>query len=415
MSRPKIEKRLGMYVFTWVEEQVVINVARIREHRDGHTTCQLTVRLLPPYEGSGHLYQAQFNLSAARARLDLAKMLNARYNAPWPEMLEQFCVYSLELFREGEPIIEIRSVKHPIPPPFLVKPLLYENQPNVIFGDPGTGKGYLALLVACCAQIPWKDNPFGFEVKNEPQKALVLDWETEEADHIYRLSLLTNGLGLEEQVILYRHCARSFMEEIEEIHQKIADAGITLLIVDSLGPACGDDLNPSAPPIAFFNALRRLRVTSFIIAHTSKGEGGKKTIYGSTFFTALARSVWEIRTAQEPGSSEMQIALFHRKSNPGKIQKPLGFHFSFFEDGLIINRTDIAEIPEFAEQLPVRMRLEQSLRGGSLTIKELGDELGIKQDTIRKTLNRFRQRFTRVGDKWGLLTRHEKEVPEVYK
>jgi hypothetical protein len=52
----------------------------------------------------------------------------------------------------------------------------------------------------------------------------------------------------------------------------------------------------------------------------------KKSFYGNVYYTAEARSIWEIRKSQETGSKEMDVALFNRKPPPFTgLLHPQGF------------------------------------------------------------------------------------------
>jgi hypothetical protein len=44
----------------------------------------------------------------------------------------------------------------------------------VFFGHPESLKSFTALLVAICVQLPWRNNPFGWRVPDEPQNCLYL-------------------------------------------------------------------------------------------------------------------------------------------------------------------------------------------------------------------------------------------------
>jgi len=417
--KPKIEQGIGSYTFSWNqrEDTLIMRLSRIRERSGGQPTCYM-VTSVKQGEQVRHIYGADFNLSSEQVRARRAKTLAARYEGPdWDMILEQLCLEMMEHLHQGQPIEVLRSNNPDLKPPsFLVKPLLYGHLPNVLFGEGGALKGYLALCLALSAQLPWTDNPLGFTPARQSTKVLYLDWESDRDETEYRWSQMIKGMGLPDQELAYRRCFRSLQDDIEEIHTKASEIGAGLIIVDSLAPACGAvDIFKSDPAIQLFNLLRELNLTSLIIAHTSKDKEKGKTIYGSVFFGNLSRSVWEIQKQQEPGSSVAEVALFHRKVNPGGHLPPMGLKYNFFEEGVVIERIDVASVPGFSEKLPVRIQIEHLLRMGALTTKEISDELQIPQNTVRVTLNRFRQKFTHVGDKWGLLARQGHEVPEAFR
>jgi hypothetical protein len=98
------------------------------------------------------------------------------------------------------------------------------------------------------------------------------------------------------------------------------------------------ELERAETAIRFFNALRSLRVASLILAHVAKNSE-EKTIYGSVFFSNFARSAWEMKKAQEAGEHIIRVGLYHRKTNLGPLQQPLGFKLHFGEAFSLINRS----------------------------------------------------------------------------
>ena len=80
MSKPTFTSRGTVYDFVWAQEEIAIQVSRIKEHsRDGRTTAELkiiTTKDIP----HPHLHQAQFNLTSSQARTSLAKLMIEKYN-----------------------------------------------------------------------------------------------------------------------------------------------------------------------------------------------------------------------------------------------------------------------------------------------------------------------------------------------
>jgi hypothetical protein len=193
-------------------------------------------------------------------------------------------------------------------------------------------------------------------------------------------------------------------ESVEQLQKTVTDKKIKLLIVDSLGPAARGNLNDPEPAIQYHAALRQLGITSLTLAHTSKDQFTKKrTIFGSVFFTNLARSVWECKSEQEIGEDETVISLKHTKANLSKLHPPLGYKFTFTDNTIKIVKTDLKDTG-LSGELPLSIQIKNLLRSGTKTVKEIAEALEASEPTTRTAINRLyrKELLVKVGDSWGL-------------
>lgn len=415
MTVPQITELPGGYRFEWEQEQVQIRISRLHEHSDVVKGELIITTSAPGY--APHLRHEQFNFSSSRVRRDLAKDLAEEYkDADWRAMLEQLSVLTLQRIRQGDPVEEIWSHDDIEPQRYLVDPLIPANKPTVFFGDGGTGKSELSLLLAYGFAIEWSDNPLGFKFMQPGGGTLLLNWETDRDEVVWRWGKLKTGMDWGDLSIHHRRCAAPLAHDLEAIQNAVADTGAKMIIIDSLGLACGGELKESGPAIAFFAALRQIKTTSLIIAHTSKDQLSKqKSIYGSVFFNNLARSVWEVRKAQTEGENIINVGLYHRKANMSKLHRPIGLRMEFGENGTIITSQDVNKIAEFREGMSDKDRILEELYNGRrmMTANELSTETGIEIMSIQARLKDLRaeNRVSSVGGgrgrgneaSWGLI------------
>ena len=408
MSIPNVTEIANTYFFEWKDENLTISVSRLREHSDGRITGEVNIRTTAPGIAP-HLHQAQFNFVSTRSRQELARAMYERYNlVNWVPILEQLCVITLKRLRQGEPVHFLSTETDAAPPGYLISPILPLAQPTTIFGLPGTGKSYLALLLALTAAIPWEDNPMGFEVPAGANPVLYLDYETSKDETHWRLKKLARGTGLGPTIISYRRCSKPLSEDMEGIQRAVFEASAKLIIIDSLGGACGGDLYVPEPALRFFSALRKLNTTSLIVAHTSKESAKEKSILGTVYFTAYSRQIFETRLVQEPEETEVSIGLFHRKSNSDKLLRPIGLHIFFDEEQTRIEKQDVRSIADFLEHLSLSERAMEYLREGPAPLAEISEALGKSKETMRVILKRLedKKQITRLpGTKekiWGI-------------
>ncbi len=407
MSLPQILEIPGGYKYLWKDEMIQIITNRLHNHSDGRLTGELAISTTAP-SISPHIHQAQFNFSSTRSRKELTRTLEERMDTlDWYGILEQVSVYTMERIRRGEPLITIDSLEDAPLTDYLLFPVLPAGLPTILFGEGSAGKGHVALLMAICVFLPWLDNPYGIKPKEEGQKILYLDWEADKSETLRRVKYMTDGLDLGATSISYLRCDIPLPDDLERIQRALNDSGATLVIVDSLGAACGADLNNADTALHFYTTIRQLKgATTLLIGHTNKN-ALNKTVFGSVYFYNLARSVWELKKSQEVGRDQLELGLFHRKSNVSRLFHPIGFSFHFGNCSTSVRAREVSSVAEFEEQMPVELRIKTLLQHGAYSPSELADELVVSGSTIRVTLARMKedQIVTKIGNKYGLLTK----------
>lgn len=406
MSKPVVKHTGTRQEFVWQEERIYALVNRLHEHSDGRVTAEVAFKT-DRTDMPTHILHTQLNLLSTRSKKDMIKELDDRLRLPngWTSIVEQLCVMSLDNYRKGKPAREIwpASEGEEIPQPeMLIHPLLYKEKPTILFGEGSTGKSYLSLTLAILTQLPFNDNPLS--LRPEKANALYLDYESDEVEFRRRLTLLERGFELPSFPIQYRECELPLVEDIDHLEQIIAEENISFVIIDSLGVASGNaSLNDAATATAFYSALRRLKVTSLIITHTSKELGTKKaTPFGSVYFTNLARCVYEVRRQQEQGANEIAIDLIQTKNNQGPLLAHQGFKIVFHIDRTLVKRIEVETVPEFLEKLSLKARIMHLLDQGRLSTKDIAEELDVNESAVRKALTRNKKIFIKLGKEWGL-------------
>jgi hypothetical protein len=405
VSTPTIEEGPGCFRFRWSEEQVEIVVSRILQEKGGTVRGLVKISTWAP-GFAPHLNRCILNLTSSRCRSELARDLAEGLEVDWRGLLEQLCFHTMERVWAGEPSLTLSTREKFASPECLIRPLMPKNQPTVLFGLGGTGKSSLSLVLATVAALPWFRNPLGLWAPEEPAKVLYVDYETDESDIGWRLGSLQRGMGLRDFEIDYRRGVLPLADDVEQLQQLVFEKGTGLLIVDSVGGACGSDLNTPDTAIRFFSALRHLHVTSLVIAHTSKNSGGREaTPFGSAFFTNFARSVWEVRKQQEEGSDTLHVELHHRKANQTEMHRPMGFWIRHQEDRIMVGREEVVKKEKAAENDTFRERLIRMMGEREWTTAELEAATGAKLTTIRGTLGRLKESelAVKTGDRWRLV------------
>lgn len=388
---PTVEAQGTNAKIVWGQLKIEALVRGLKEHSDGKISGFLSISSTLSGQ-SKKLHSATFNFTSTRTRSEWKKVLQGR--APitdWFEILEQLCDAVTKVVQEGEPVQVITTSDEVEPPSYVLRPILLYRQPVIIFGDRGSAKSYTAQTFAYLLALGQMGRLLDFKPERVATKPLYLDWEDTPGTLRWRFRCLSAGTGLPSAQIAYRRCSRTFAQDTEQIRAVVLSGGYDYLIIDSLGPACGGDLNMPQPALEFFESLRSLNVSSLIIAHTAKGNAGRsrRSVFGSSFFENAARSIWEINADKEDGI--LRVVLTHSKMNGGPTEQPIAMQYVFSHGRTEIMEDQACEVAAAAGTLTIREKILQLLEDlPSAPVKRISDELGESPATIRVTLNRMK-------------------------
>jgi len=356
------------------------------------------------------LSTSRLNLLSPRSISELANRLNKIYEYNWDVMLQASCTKIIEdLLNPPEPI-QIKLVEK-TSPIFLIDNFILEQAPTLWFAPGGSGKSFLALALAVCAQNGF--DLFG-TIKNT--NTLYLDWETDEMETNRRATMLANGLqeiyNVEKEKILLPKYLRMYFPLIEStdyLLDIIFNHEIKFIIIDSVAPALGSDLISAAEVTKFFSSIRKLNavgVTTLLITHVSKGdkkETGKKTPFGSVFFENFPRLTWELKSEYEEEQKKFTFGIFCRKSNVGKLDSK-GFALEFTDGKVSITTIDSEEL-ENDEKKTLGNMIIALLEKEPMTPREMASILQTTPSSIWVTLSKLKKKnlVTNVENgKWTL-------------
>ncbi len=368
------------YRLTIPDIGVTVEVDRLRrEHHELIGELSVWCELPGARTVNGTLSVGDFNLSSVRARQDRAKLLALRSNAAtldWASLVEEFCQQVLQADRIGQPAVDLRELERPDPTDDMIEVdglALPKRHPAILFGDGGACKSYLALFVA--GRIAEKGIPVAF-----------FDWELAGDDHRDRLErLFPDGMPR----ILYARCERPLVFEVDRLRRIVRENSIGYSVFDSV--AFASDGPPESAEIAgrYFRAVRQIGGGSLHVAHVTKGENADKKPFGSAFWHNGARSTWYAQLAEGSADSDvLQIGLFNRKANLGRLHQPVGYSVSFADELTSFRQTSVAETPDLAGQLSVKQRMAYLLRHGAMTVTQIAEELEVEVNTVTQTVNR---------------------------
>tara|TARA_R100000306_G_scaffold38002_1_gene38093 strand:+ start:4439 stop:5788 length:1350 start_codon:yes stop_codon:yes gene_type:complete len=265
------------------------------------------------------------------------RMPKVNWGIDWEIYIEELAGRVIDAHRKGQPMVHLSNVKPESETQWLVEPLVLENRANIIFGPGGSGKSYLACLLAVLLDTGHVDTSHGLSVTQEKQRVLYLDWETYPTEISSRVRDVEEGLGIPgKSDIMYRRCTQSLAAEIDTIKDMVDRNKITFVICDSLSFATMGELRDEKAVGAYFNSLAELQVSSLTLTHVNK-EGG---LFGSAYIFNSGRNIWEITKSDEEDKGKLEVGLWHRKFNDIAKQAPRAFRIEFEDKAVMITAQD---------------------------------------------------------------------------
>jgi len=345
----------------------------------------------------------RFNMMNTGSRERIAQFLSRRLPLDWTEVLEQTCRLEVERYRAGEPAMKLREAVKPTGGQFAIPPLILADGPTIWFADGGVGKSIMALAAALALS---RGDEYLLGIAPAQQlRVLYLDWEWDAWQHLERMEAIL-GSESSECDMLYRHCVGALVQQVESIRRVIVEESVDFVVIDSVGAACAEEPESARVALDFANAVRELGVGSLWLAHTTKN-GDKMRPFGSTFWHNVARATWYLDKQQDGGGADLALGFFHRKSNSGRLERPLGFGLTWEADRVFIERIDVAAVPSLAQALPARDRILALLGQGALTADEVAEELDMPKSTTKARLSELKRAgkvYGLPGHRWGLAS-----------
>lgn len=386
--------------FVWPDLPVTVLLSRIREGTHD-TTGEFQAIYTNGTGKAKTITHQKLNLLTSKDRL--AKELQKKHDAPWGSMLEQVGVLALRHLRQGEPIESLDPTDLTDPAWFVLNPLLYQQNPTVLYGPGDSMKSFFALY--CALLLTNGVSGAAISVAPTPWKVLWLDWEMSANDVRSRVKLLQAGDPRLLHSPDYRRCIRPLADEIAEVKKVVTAGEYDVLILDSLAMAAGgQELERADSAIRFNAALRELHCTSLIIGHTPKPQADQKerSLYGSVFFHNLCRVSWEV---QREGDT---LGLYQRKNNLGRKHEPLGFSLMVDDQAATIETADLMDDPVLAKGLSLVERVASYLaEKPGQTVEQLAAALDANPNSLAVTLSRAKRngvrRFETINSKWEVI------------
>ena len=303
----------------------------------------------------------------------------------WGATINESCEQVLETHYAGTPPLDLYADDSEEDDVWRIPGLLSEDT-NLIYGQSGSGKSYLALVwgqaihhgVSVCGLRTIQGN------------VMLIDYETTKSKMRRRMRRVDSGLGVDGKPMMYIPASVPIAQMIEPLQGYIIQHKVDFLVIDSLARACGGKITDEEGVGMMFEAIRQLERPCLIIHHTNRGD----EYYGSPYIRANTRNLWRLRSVKNEGTSKLSIQLEQEKENDGPGMGNLGFVLEFTGDpidpeAVTLTPQDASLVPELRKYMGLAQRIEAYLEETAthrMEIDSIPDILGL--DNARK--NTFR-------------------------
>lgn len=389
-SVPDVTYSEDLYTFNWPDEGLQAVLERFQEQGDD-IRAELTVVSSHPTMG-GQLYFGRLLLMGPRSRADVRVALEKRDPEPdWGGMLEQIVTLALRRYREGAPAVDLWADDLGDGGKYLVRPFLFDDAVNIIYGSGDSGKSLFNLLLAVA--VASGEEVAGL-IAERSGPVLYLDWEDSPNTHQERLRALCASLGvtLASGRIIYRRMTASLVESAREVRKDIAKFGAVMVVVDSLGMACGGDPSDAGGIIKAMLAARSLGVPVGAIHHIGKDAKDKSTPYGSVYASNEARMSWLVESERD--GSRLSMVLTNHKANRGAHHDRQSYRFDFTEDekevltSISVTSLTFTQGRSIGSEAGVKYRIDDYLTAhGKSEVRDVAEGIESTAASVRRTLN----------------------------
>lgn len=412
------------YRFLWTSSGVELIFERIGPNRDGQLRAYvtpseaLTDRFLPG---------DTVTIDSARSLRTYANTLEKSVDSiNWFDHLAIAAELARQRYREGDPIVWLPNVSLDQVSRYLIRPFVFDRAITMLYGDGGSAKSVVALLMAVAVAT-------GLEVAgchSEAQGPVIyLDWEDDDVTHAERGRAIAAGLEIEWRglPLAYQRMSTSLHDARRELRKRVAVEGFRFAVIDSLGMATGGDPNNSGEIIRCLQAARSLGIPVLVIHHVGHQDKHRPT--GSVYTTNEVRLAWRVETDQDAGSTR-ELATLHSVLTNWKVNRAAkaqrrGMTLWFeneitSSDDEVLRRLSVSarrvdEMPDSLARPSQKTVIEDWIElEGPKTYDELARFIGTSGDTVRKLMTRHTDTFVRLPGRpvrWALLDTHHTEPP----
>lgn len=417
IGKPRATYSEDEYRFHWPDIEgasVEMVLERFTETRDGDIRCECKITYSDALQ-SGTAYSGRLLLVGPNSLRDVVNSANKLVDWPyWAPVVSQARDDAKDRFRTGEPPTDLRVDMGEQPAKYLVRPFIPDRGITVMYGSEESAKSMTVNMLAVAVS---SGREVAGLVSEEIGPVGYLDWEDDAVTARERMLAICSGAGIDPQLchIEHKRMAASLDESKREIKQWLGKIHARLVIVDSLGMACGGDPNDPSLMIKAMIAARSLDLPVVAIHHLAKEAKDKTRPYGTVYAAAEARMTWlvEKEDSQKQENGKLRIALTNMKSNRSRRHPRQSFEYTFDVDedtealrSVSVRPLAFRDTTDVGTGAGQKWRIADALKARPLSVDAIAEQTRISKASVRTQLNRHGGMFVKIDEEnWALAAR----------
>ncbi len=369
----------------------------------------------------------RINLLSASAREGLVRSadLEGDRRSAFKMFLKQLAALLVELYQQQQPVATLSAQPEAKPIRWMLYPIWPDSlRPTALVAAHGSLKTYAAL--ACAYSVAT-----GLEVlrgNTRPQtqtSVLFLDFEADQTEIERRLTAMARGIDADiGDKVRYMEMRLPLSDVVADVVTAVGNHGCGAVVIDSMSAAIGGSLIDDDSVNGFWSAVRGLGVPTLVTAHKSVENQRRRgaRFFGSSMSENRVQMAWNVE--REKSSDRVMWECF--KDNNGrllwtKLAWEWGFTNTHEDEDTVLEAVTADAINPRNVNLRNRDEkggtvadgIAQILEAeGAMMPGEIGQQLMKPAATIRTTLHRYTDRFTKLADgRWDTITDAPETLP----
>jgi len=299
--------------------------------------------------------------------------------------VDEFCARIWDAYTGPSRPVDVTPEDGPPAEPLLQPPILVEGGGTILFGPPGRGKSYTALILAVALDAGVEAGVFR---PRRRVKAIYVNLERPRHSLARRLRMVNLALGLapDRPLRMLNARGRTYADIHDILLEDIQRHGIGLVVLDSISRAGLGTLNEDITANRLMDALNALGVAWLALAHTPRADPDHT--YGSIMQDAAADIV--VQLISEASEEKLGVGLQVTKANDlGRV--PMATICLEFANGQLqtIRKARAGEFVDIEAKKPRSVSeqiMELLLDVGQMTASQVAQELGYSREWVVKAL-----------------------------
>ena len=317
----------------------------------------------------------------------LPEALQAVYtNEAMTHDLGLFALQAWDAWVETEAPLMVVGNPNRVPVKFWLKPHISKGGGTILFGPPGKGKSYVAMLMAISIEMGLQ----GLWAADQA-KVLFVNLERSAESIQQRLGSVNSALGIDptNPLLILNARGKRLIDVAGVIERTVEKEGIEVVFIDSISRAGMGDLTENAPVNQMMDLMNGIAPSWLGLGHSPRGDDSH--VYGGVHFDAAADIM--IQQIADQRDKEMGVALKVTKSNDIGKQDLRLIALGFDDAGLCkVWQPGQTEFPELMlEGGPQLNRVERVIQylqvAGKATTSEIADETALDAGNVSRLLH----------------------------